>query len=363
MAETRTPRFLVIAVLLLLGVLWSLTAAGSRDQGGYPNGRFLATADWLKGRLADKQLVVVDVREEKHLDGTFIPGSIRMEWKQFQEADTARGIGGRFIGPDRAQALLGKHGIARTDTVVLYDTLKRDGGATSSYVFWVLDLLGHRDVRVLERGIEAWKEAGGQTVAAPRTAPPLLYQAPAEELRLDRWASGDFILKRLGDPYYQILDVRSPEEYRGEAANQGLDGAPLKLGHIPTAFNLDYTLNWTNRDAKRLKPYAELQTLYAGLDPNRTVVAYCHSGRRGSFTYFTLRLMGFERVALYDASWFEWGNQQLFFPTETRANPLSGARPGASSPAGKVPAGPGKPTPSPAKAGSASTGGYISCGG
>ena len=124
--------------------------------------------------------------------------------------------------------------------------------------------------------------------------------------------------------------MRSADEYAGQAANKGLDGGPLKLGHAPTAVNVDYTLNWTDPDSKAIKPYGALQALYAGLDPNRGVITYCHSGRRGSFSYFVLRLMGFEQVALYDASWFEWGNNRLFFPVETKTNALIGALPGAS---------------------------------
>ena len=256
--------------------------------------------------------------------------------------------------------LLGQAGIARGDTVVLYDTVDRDGGATSSYVFWVLDVLGHGNKIVLESGIEAWIAAGFKTVASPRTAEPVLYQAPIEELRLDRWAEGAFIQARLGDPFYQILDVRSADEYLGTKLNEGLDGKPLKTGHVPGAYNIDYKHNWADGKSKTVKTYADLQALYAGLDPNRSVITYCHSGRRGSFSYFILRLMGFENVSLYDSSWFEWGNNGLFFPVEPRpadwwADCPERAR---QSP----PKGPPR-NQKKSEAGSKSAGGYVSCGG
>ncbi|MBI9085016.1 MAG: sulfurtransferase [Desulfobacterales bacterium] len=360
MKQQRTLRFGIIAVVLILGVSWALASVGAPAAAGYPNGRFLVTAQWLQQHANDPNLVIVDVREDKYLGDVFIPGAVHLEWKQFQETDTARGIGGAFIGIDRSQEILGRAGVTRTDTVVLYDNLKRDGAATSSYVFWVLDLLGHTDMKVLERGIEAWTDAGYETVRAPRVAAPVLYQASLGELRLDRQVDGTFVQSRLGDRFYQILDVRSADEYAGQAANKGLDGGPLKLGHAPTAVNVDYTLNWTDPESKDIKSYAALQALYAGLDPNRGVITYCHSGRRGSFSYFVLRLMGFEQVALYDASWFEWGNNRLFFPVETKTNTLVGALPGAS-----VPAGGGGSTPAQPRAENRpkTTGGYISCGG
>jgi len=239
--------------------------------------------------------------------------------------------------------------------------VERDGGATSSYLFWVLDVLGHDRKMVLERGIEAWVEADFKTDAEPRQAVPLLYQAPMQELRMDRWADGAFIQARLGDPFYQILDVRSEDEYLGIKLNEGLDGKPLKPGHVPTAYNIDYKQNWVDGKSKAVKTYADLQALYAGLDPNRGVVTYCHSGRRGSFSYFILRLMGFENVSLYDSSWFEWGNNGLFFPVEVQGHQLVGGLPEASA---KV-VSKGAPVANQKKseAGSKSAGGYVSCGG
>jgi len=232
----------------------------------------------------------------------------------------------------RAQQLLGEHGIARNDTVVLYDSVKRDGGATSSYLFWVLDLLGHKNMKVLERGIDGWIDAGGETVSTPRKAEAVLYQAPSEEINLRKWVKAEYMLPRLGDPYYQILDVRSRAEYIGEKSNTGLDGTALKPGHVPTATNSDYTLNWTTPDIKAIKPYSALQERYRGLDPGRAVILYCHSARRGSFGYFVLRLMGFEDVMLYEPSWMEWGNKRYFYPVETAENVITGdALPGTSS--------------------------------
>ena len=362
-------RYGAIAAILLLGVYWSAASAISGGAGeDYPNAGFLATAQWLKSQKDDASLVIVDVRTDKYFEGKLIPGAIRMPWQQFQYDDAAGNLGGLFVGIARAQQLLGEHGIARNDTVVLYDSVKRDGGATSSYIFWVLDLLGHKNMKVLERGIDGWIDAGGETVSEPRTPEAVLYQAPSGEINLRKWVKAEYMLPRLGDPYYQILDVRSRAEYMGEKPNTALDGTALKLGHVPTATNSDYTLNWTTPDIKALKPYAVLQERYRGLDPGRAVILYCHSARRGSFGYFVLRLMGFEDVMLYEPSWMEWGNKRYFYPVETTENVLSGvALPGTSpTPAalnrlGKTNRKSGATAEPGGDRGSKS--GYVSCGG
>jgi thiosulfate/3-mercaptopyruvate sulfurtransferase len=369
MKNGKLIRYVAIAAILLLGVYWSAASAISGGAGqDYPNAGFLASAEWLKSHQQDASLVIVDVRMDKYFDGKLIPRAIRMPWQQFQYDDAAGSIGGLFVGIVRAQQLLGEHGIARNDTVVLYDSVKRDGGATSSYIFWVLDLLGHKNMKVLERGIDGWIDAGGETVSAPRKTEAVLYQAPSEEINLRKWVKAEYMMPRLGDPYYQILDVRSRAEYLGEAPNTGLDGTVLKLGHVPTAYNIDYTLNWTTADIKAVKPYAALRELYRGLDPGRAVIAYCHSARRGSFGYFVLRLMGFEDVMLYEPSWMEWGNKRYFYPVETAENVIANDRlPGATSTSGdfnlreKTTRKSGAPAASGEGRGSKS--GYVSCGG
>lgn len=363
--KDKMIRYVAIVAVLLLGLYWSLASAADKN---YPNAHFLATGEWLKAHKNDANLVIVDVRADKDVAGKLIPGAIRMSWELFQQDDTANNMGEVFVGIARAQQLLGEHGIARNDTVVLYDSVQRDGGATSSYLFWVLDLLGHKKMKVLERGIDGWIAAGGKTVSTPRKSEAVLYQAPADEINLRKWVKADYLLPRLGDPYYQILDVRSRSEYLGEKPNNALDGTVLRLGHVPSAYNNDYTLNWASPDSKAIKPYGALQKLYSGFDPGKAVITYCHSGRRGSFGYFILRLMGFEDVMLYEPSWMEWGNKRYYYPVETAENVISGANlRGTTSPAatfkreGTTTSKSGAAAPS--GGGRSSKSGYVSCGG
>jgi thiosulfate/3-mercaptopyruvate sulfurtransferase len=306
----------------------------------------------------------VDVREDDHFHGELIPGAIRMPWGQFRTTDPVVGVGGVFVGANQAQTVLGRNGITRSDTIILYDSVERDGGATASYLFWVLELLGHQNVKMLNGGIDAWKRAGLETTKEPVTREPQLYQAPPEELKPRKWIRGEELYQRLNDPYCQILDVRSSDEYLGEKPNTDWRGRVLKLGHVPGAFNVNYQRNWVDEKTKLIKPYAKLQQLYPGLNPHHAVVTYCHSARRSSFSYFIFRLMGFNDVRLYDYSWNEWGKKSLFYPVETTENILSGPLPGTSTKMKTEQADPSQTRPperSDSDSGSSSE--YISCGG
>lgn len=322
----KTARSIITGLVLLAGVAWAFASApqASRES-GYPNAGLLVRAEWLHQHMRDEDLIIVDVRTDDHFGGKLIPGAIRLPWSLFRENDLVSNTSERFIGVSRSEQILGSHGIGRTSRIVLYDSVERDGGATAAYVFWVLDLLGHTRKMVLESGIDAWEEAGYDLDSRPKTLSPILYQAPLEEIAKESLVDGDFIHERLGDRYYQIIDVRSPAEYAGQKGTRGLSGDDLKLGHIPTAVNVNYEANWVDTQAKGIKPYPELQDLYRGLNPDKGVVVYCNSGRRSSFSYFILRLMGVDDVRTYEASWKEWGQPGKFFPVETSVREFSSA--------------------------------------
>jgi thiosulfate/3-mercaptopyruvate sulfurtransferase len=217
----RPIRYLLIAAVLVGFAWWSLAAARENDRQGpdgnppYPNGHLLATVDWLAGHLESS--VVLDVRTDEYFDNTVIPGAIRMPWSLLRSDEKAKNLASTFVGISRAEEILGRHGITRKTPVVLYDSVARDGGATASYVFWVLDMLGHEKVRVLEGGIDAWKKAGRKVETRAASPASVTYETPPGKIRRERLIDGAFIESRLNDPHYQIIDVRSSEEYRGES--------------------------------------------------------------------------------------------------------------------------------------------------
>ena len=109
-----------------------------------------------------------------------------------------------------------------------------------------------------------------------------------------------------------LIDVRSPEEFRGERMHMPdypNEGA-LRGGHIPGAANVPWKR--AANDDGTFKSAAELREIYeseVGLDPADDVVVYCRIGERSSHTWFVLtHLLGYGQVRNYDGSWTEYGN-------------------------------------------------------
>jgi thiosulfate/3-mercaptopyruvate sulfurtransferase len=159
----------------------------------------------------------------------------------------------------------------------------------------VLEQLGHADKRLLNGGIGAWTAAGGALETGPSAAAPAVtpYRGTPNTAVL---ATLERVTAEFKDPTTMLVDARSEPEY--------VDG------HIPGAVHVEFTTNAAGTAPKVWKSAEELRALYAaaGVTPDKSVIPYCTTGVRSAVTYFTLRLLGYERVALFTGSWAEWSS-------------------------------------------------------
>ncbi len=264
-------------------------------------GRLVST-DWLAAHLGEPGLVVVESDEDVLLYETgHIPGAVKVDWHTELNDPVVRD----YVDGEGFSALLGRKGISRDDTVVIYGDKNNWWAA---YALWVFSLFGHEDVRLLDGGRDRWISEGREITTAPPERAATAYPVVERDDSVLR-AYKDDVLAHLGNP---LIDVRSPEEYNGSRTSAPAypeEGA-LRAGHIPTAQNVP----WAKAVAEDggFKPRTELETIYldgAGLEAGDDVVAYCRIGERSAHTWFVLKhLLGFENVRNYDGSWTEWGS-------------------------------------------------------
>ena len=272
---------------------------------GYAHPEVLLSTDWVAERLDQSHVKLIESNEDVLLyDSGHIPGAIKIDWVDDLNDHIARD----YLGAEDMQRLLREKGINQDDTLVLYGD-KNNWWAT--YAFWVFRLFGVENLRIMDGGRARWVEEGRALEQEVRRRPPGNIKVGARDDGTIR-AFRDDVMAHM-EAGGQLVDVRSPEEYRGERMHMPdypNEGA-LRGGHIPGASNIPWA-RAVDPETHLFRSAGELRRIYQeeqGLSPEKDTVAYCRIGERSSHTWFVLTyLLGFEDVRNYDGSWTEWGN-------------------------------------------------------
>jgi thiosulfate/3-mercaptopyruvate sulfurtransferase len=265
----------------------------------------LVSTDWLAEHLDDPDVRVVEVDEDTSAYARgHVPGAVAVNWNSDLQDPLRRD----FVTAGDFAKLQDRLGITNDTTVALY------GGNNNwfaAYAYWYYKVYGHRNVVLVDGGRKAWELEGRElTTEEPKVEATTGYTPGEPDLSIR--AFRDQVLEDLGKDGTALIDVRSPEEFRGEklAPDHLPQEQAQRPGHIPGAANVPWAKAVDPTSGRFLAPDA-LRELYAGVGvtPDKDVVAYCRIGERSAHTWFVLHeLLGYDRVRNYDGSWTEWGS-------------------------------------------------------
>lgn len=221
--------------------------------------------------------VFVDVSESAT---EHIPGAVGISYEEFTHVDrTLKSV-------QEIAEVLGKAGISHDDSLVVYGECMPCGGgpALSTYIYWILKSLGHKNVRVMDGTIDDWKASGRPVTSGTQTKPKANY---VPEFTSEYFATYDYIIN--SNP--QVVDARIKEDF--------------EYGSIPGAINIPYE---SILDGDRITDEASLERTFSVLTKERPVVVFTQSGIKGSVVWFALKLMGYD-AKLY--SYEDWLTHQV----------------------------------------------------
>ena len=272
---------------------------------GYTHPDKLVSTEWVAAHLEDRDVRLVESNEDPLLyTSGHIPGAVEVDWVRDLNDPLRRD----YLRREGFQALMRRIGASDDTTIVFYGD-KNNWWAC--YALWVFELFGHENARIMDGGRIKWTKEGRPMTRDVPAYPASGYVANDRDDTRIR-AFRDQVLAHVGSRG-ALVDVRSPEEYRGERLHMPdypNEGA-LRGGHIPGAAGIPWA-RAINPDDGTFKTAAELRTLYAEqnrIRPEDDVIVYCRIGERSSHTWFVLSyLLGYPRVRNYDGSWTEWGN-------------------------------------------------------
>lgn len=266
---------------------------------------FFVTADWLEENLGKPGLSIVDgswylpaqgrdARAE--YDTGHVPGAVFFDHDRIVDPDST--LPHTLPSPELFAQFVGAMGIAETDSIVVYDG---PGLFSAPRTRWLFTVMGAKDVKILEGGLDSWRNAGRRLTNEPTKIAPNLFNANFDAERVATLAG---MREIVANGNAQIADARPSGRFKG------IDPEPrpgVRGGHMPGAHNLPAAS--LSRDGQLL-PKDELFKAIddAGVDLTKPVVTSCGSGVTAAIVSLALETLGKES-RLYDGSWTEWGSQ------------------------------------------------------
>lgn len=251
----------------------------------------LVSDAWLRAHGHDRSVVVLDLRPTAEHDAAHIPGAIAADYEhggwRVKQPD---GAGGALPPvPDIAATIAG-YGVGNASHAVL---VADDFGAAAR-IYWTFKVLGHANVSILDGGWAGWRANPADPVQQGSVTPhPARFTAHYDpSLR----AGLDQVEQSLATGHATLVDARPPGQWKGTEKSP----AVAAYGHLPGAVWVDQS---DALDHGKLKPRAELASLFSQVASNKPVTTYCNTGHLAATDWFVLsEVLHRHDVKLYDAS-------------------------------------------------------------
>jgi thiosulfate/3-mercaptopyruvate sulfurtransferase len=270
------------------------------ERKSYVNTEHIIEVDELKILVGAKNMKVVHFGKPAQYAEGHIPGSVNI-WRSDIESSTYP-YDGMICSKKQVETLFSRLGISNGDTLLVYDAI---ASCDAARLWWVLKNYGYDRIRIVNGGIQEWKEKGGALTSEETVVEASNFILPTES-PMSSYVTKEEMLRAVSsnEPLI-IIDTRTQDEYSGKRQKKGA----MSGGRIPKSHLIDWATCVNYNGDKKFKSYQELSKIYSNLIPNKddNVIAYCHSGVRSAHTTFVLtELLGYKNVKNYDGSWTEW---------------------------------------------------------
>ncbi len=196
---------------------------------------------------------------------------------------------------DFCQTLM-RCGISRQSQVVVYDA---NEGAIAAARFWyLLKLLGHEKVAVLDGGFACWMELGLPVNNEAPVLLPSLYHADFDQAQI---VIAGTIKNNLIANEFVLLDARAAERYRGD-----VEPIDKTAGHIPSALNRPYSLNLENGRFRAADVLKQQFLALLGEHCASETILYCGSGVTACHNLLAMEVAGLHGAKIFSSSWSDW---------------------------------------------------------
>ncbi|MEG0806385.1 MAG: rhodanese-like domain-containing protein [Lachnospiraceae bacterium] len=268
------------------------------DDGKF-HGEYIIEAQEAKDKIEKEHVLFVDARGwQQALLGT-VKGAIATTWQELctcQEGKAGDASWGKIPETADLANRLGERGMTKSKEIILLgDTL--NGWGDDARLLWELRAAGYSNVKIVNGGMQALKDAGADMQLLAASPSPALVTIDSIDV------THTITTEQLQASYssYKIIDVRTDEEFQGAVLYEEEKG-----GHLPGAIHMRYTdlflENGTLKSNKEIIAICEAN----GLQKEDQIVTYCTGGIRSSYTQVVLEMCGYRNTYNYDQSYWRW---------------------------------------------------------
>ena len=249
----------------------------------------LISAAQTKAHLNKSSVQIISARKASDFEKVHLPGAIHVDHTKLYND------GSILKSPSEVASILAGMGVSSNKKIIIYD----DGSMKySGRLYWIFSYLGVKEVSIVDGGMKAWRIA---RLPVTKNPTPIKKGSFTANVNSSVFADISLVKKAQNSSSYIIVDVRTPEEYKGTG------GTAAKKGHIPGAINLPYedVLN-TNGT---LKSSADLKALFAkhNISSSKTIILYCETSVRAGIVFTALKeVLNYPNVRVYDGAYTEW---------------------------------------------------------
>lgn len=262
----------------------------------------LTSSQWLFENLNHPDIIILDASQKSITAKKVNPNeNLRIKGARYFDlknnfSDNTAALPNTFPNTAQFEAECQKLGINDSSLIVVYDNL---GIYSSPRVWWMLKIMGHKNVAVLNGGLPDW----------------IKNKYPTENVKRQQYELGNFKAKLQSNAVKNynyikantktnqalVLDARSEGRFNGTAP-EPREG--LRSGSIPNSLNIPFGDVLENG---KFKPEEELKAIFSKINPeNKELVYSCGSGLTACIVLLAGELVLRNTTAVYDGSWTEW---------------------------------------------------------
>ncbi len=271
----------------------------------------IVSTEWLAAHLDDPGLRIFDCTTyliyetgtgrpyrvqsgRADYDTGHIPGS---DFIDLQEELSDKGAKTNFMMPplDELARRFAAKGIGEGTRVVLY---ARKATQWATRVWWMLRAVGFDNAAILDGGHDKWAAERRPLSTVPHAYPAARLQLRA---RPGLFVGKDEMMAAIGDAGACSINALAPDLHSGANPRYG------RPGRIPGSVNVPATA-LQDPATFALRPPEQVASIFAsaGADTSKRVLIYCGGGIAATLDAFLLHQLGYENIAVYDASMSEW---------------------------------------------------------